>query len=181
MTSIIISIILIALTPIPWWGAGMAGAAYREDRSVDELLQEFQRFAMAGVAGICMAILSASYLLALRHLWRLPSEWGVILLLVAILSIYAQPAWFIYRHKEFAMRFLGRLFQTEPVLTIGTITGALDALILLGVAFGASVTPDQKTAIDAAVSAVLGVAAMVAIRGQVAPATSALAALPEPK
>jgi hypothetical protein len=74
---------------------------------------------------------------------------------------------------------LGRLmnvFRTEPVVAIGTTVAAADALLALGVAFGAPVTVEQKVAIDSAITAVLGVVAMLTIRSQVTP----VAALPKP-
>ena len=69
-----------------------------------------------------------------------------------------------------------QLFRTEPVVAIGTTLGAVDAVILVLIAFGVPVTHDQKVAIDGAVSAVLGLVAMVAIRSQVSP----VASLPAP-
>ena len=179
-TSAVIAAILIALTPIPWWAVGIVRWVLKLDPSVWALREQAQRFTIAGTAGLFIAALCASYLANLVGLPHLPPNAGFVLLLGAIASIYAQPAWFIFRHKEYAVKFLSQLFQTEPVIVIGTATAAVDACLLVGVSFGAPVSADQKAAIDAAVTAVLGFAAMLFVRSQVTPVAAVAAPLPQP-
>ncbi len=71
---------------------------------------------------------------------------------------------------------MASLWQREPALVTATVVGLIDAALVLAVSFGAPISPDQKTAIDAFVSAALALAGLlvagVTIRAQVKPTHS---------
>lgn len=56
-------------------------------------------------------------------------------------------------------------WSREPALYVA----AANAVLILGIAFGLPVTPDQKVAIDGVLAAALALTAGVVIRGQVTP------------
>lgn len=65
------------------------------------------------------------------------------------------------------------LFKSEPAVMTTAIAGVVDALLMVAVAFGVHVTPDQKVAVDTAIESVMTlitvIAAGVVIRSQVTP------------
>lgn len=70
------------------------------------------------------------------------------------------------------------LIRTEPAL----IAGLIDAVLVLLLAFGVPIDPNQKVAIDGVVSAALALATGLVIRTQVAPAQKTDSApVPAPK
>ncbi len=56
---------------------------------------------------------------------------------------------------------MASLWQREPALVTATVVGLIDAALVLAVSFGAPISPDQKTAIDAFVSAALALAGLL--------------------
>ncbi len=68
---------------------------------------------------------------------------------------------------------MASLWQREPAMVTATVVGLIDAGLVLAVSFGAPISPDQKTAIDAFVSAALALAGLlvagVVTRAQVRP------------
>ncbi len=71
---------------------------------------------------------------------------------------------------------MASLWQREPALVTAVIVGVVDAALVLAISFGAPISPDQKAAIDAFVSAALALAGLlvagVVVRAQVRPTHS---------
>lgn len=69
------------------------------------------------------------------------------------------------------------LIRTEPAL----IAGLIDAILVLLLAFGVPIDPNQKVAIDGVVSALLALGTALVIRTQVTPQKTDPAPVPAPK
>lgn len=98
ITSILLCLLFVLLVPIPWWAVLIVSRALHRHPEASMLREQGQRFTIAGIAGVMLAIIGINYLLGVIGWPQLPRGAGFVLLTVALLAIHAQPALFLFNH-----------------------------------------------------------------------------------